>query len=64
MKLLYDNARNNQFTAIAGRSLVEIARALTAAMTSLEAATERSRELTPLIKQHGDLFRELLDTIQ
>jgi hypothetical protein len=33
------------------------------AVTALTAAMNRSRELMPLFQQHGDAFREFLDTL-
>jgi hypothetical protein len=33
------------------------------AITALRTAMDRSRELMPLFQQHGDAFREFLDTL-
>jgi hypothetical protein len=48
--------RHRQSQLTVGRTLVEAVAALTVAM-------EHSNELTPLFQEHGDLFREFLDSL-
>lgn len=49
-------ARHRETQIAAGGSMVDAVAALTAAI-------DRSNELMPLFLQHGDAFREFLDTL-
>jgi hypothetical protein len=59
--------RHREAQAAANAAQVGVSRdvvlALSAAIGRLAMATEQSNELWPLFKQHGDAFRELLDTL-
>jgi hypothetical protein len=61
-------ARHRQGQAAANTAQVEVSRdvvlALSAAIARLAVATEHSNELWPLFRQHGDAFREFLDTMR
>ena len=49
-------ARHREAQIAAGRNMID-------AVTALTAAIDRSNELWPLFQQHGDAFREFLDTL-
>ena len=49
-------ARHREAQIAAGRNMID-------AMTALASAIDRSNELWPLFRRHGDAFREFLDTL-
>jgi hypothetical protein len=61
-------ARHREAQATANAAQVEVSRdvvaALAQAIERLSLATEQSNELWSLFKQHGDVFREFLDTFR
>jgi hypothetical protein len=66
--MIEDRCPRNQEQVAANAAQIEASRdvvtALAQAIERLSVATEQSDELWPLFRQHGDAFREFLDTFR